>query len=297
MGALAVNVAGIDVTQEMLDRAFGIIADAKPKIWEGEPVPRGYRPSLANLGPHDGEGEPKPEQVLWALLQRQGGNGPLWRAFVRARQCEPTAEPVREPPRETPTQTLTAAGFPRVVAVRAGEEAPRCLDAWAGEYGGIGTPWAWVVSRDPTAGAEELARAALKARARVPRTKVLYADVYDICGRVDAAKRYDSGNKWETMLEYATCDLLALGNLGGERPTDHTLDTLARIVRKRHDYMLPTVITAAVGLREWLDPYMRIDQAKARGMGRCIVGALGGWERDEAAARKRLESNVVNLDK
>lgn len=297
MGALAVNVAGIDVTQEMLDRAIGIIADAKPTIWDGEPVSRGYRPSLGNLGPHDGEGEPKPEQVLYSMLQRQDSKGSLFRAFVKARQREPEAQPQRETPRETPTQTLTAAGFPRVVAVRAGGEAPHRLGAWAGEYRGIGTPWAWIVSRDPTAGAEELARAALKARARVPRTKILYADAYDVCGKVDAAKRYDSGNKWETMRGYAVCDLLALGNLGGERPTDHTLDTLARIVRKRHDYMLPTVITAAVGLREWLDPYMRIDQAKARGMGRCIVGALGGWETDEAAARKRLESNVVNLDK
>lgn len=289
----AVTVAGVDVTQERLEWAMRIMSKTDPRAWGGIAVPAGYRPDLASFGPPSGESEPTPEQQLYAAMTRQDVTGAIFRNMLKAGHREPTPEPSRGRPSESPAARLLSAGFPRVVAVRAcaGPKAPAKVAEWAQAHK-VGTPWLWLVSQDAEEGTRALAQAATLAKA--PRT--LYTEAPDLCAQVDAANQYGKGGKWDTMRTFEACGLLMVGNLGGERPTARALDTLAHVMRARHDAMLPTAIASAKGLREWLEPYMRIDQAAARELARSVVDALGGWETDEAAARKRLESHIVRLD-
>lgn len=290
----AVTVAGVDVTQERLEWALGIMSKTDPRAWGGIAVPAGYRPDLAAFGPPSGEGEPTPEQQLYAAMTRQDGTGAIFRNMLKAGHREPRAEPSRERPSGSPVARLLSAGFPRVVAVRAsaGAKAPAKVAEWAQGHKGAGTPWLWLVSQDAEEGTRALAQAATLAKA--PHT--MYTEAPDLCAQVDAANQYGEGGKWDTMRTFETCGLLMLGNLGGERPTARALDTLAHVLRARHDAMLPTAIASAKGLREWLEPYARADQAAARELARSVVDALCGWETDEAAARKRLETHIVRLD-
>lgn len=292
----AVTVAGVDVTQDRLEWLLGIMSKTDPRACSGIAVPAGYRPDLAAFGPPSGEGEPTPEQQLYAAMTRQDVTGAEFRNMLKLGHRDPLPEPSRDRPSESPAARLISAGFPRVVAVRAsaGAKAPAKVAEWAQGHKGAGTPWLWLVSQDAEEGTRALAQAALLAKP--PSTGTLYTEAPDLCAQVDAANQYGEGGKWDTMRTFETCGLLMLGNLGGERPTVRALNTLAHVLRARHDAMLPTAIASAKGLREWLEPYMRIDQAAARELARSVVDALGGWETDEAAARKRLESHIVRLD-
>lgn len=295
-----VEVGGARITKKMLERFFVL---GLPAYYQGDPLPDDYEPDLEKLGPHDGKGEPTPEQQAYALLSRSDLVGAICRACATSRPyVEPEPQAKSEEPR-SPTGFLISAGFPYVTAkdipFNKPDATPPKVAAWANTYSGTGHPWLWVIGSESQS-VEALAFAACGAwrtmeRGGTPRAQIRYASAYDLCGMVDSADQYGEDSRYNVLRQFTECGALFLGNLGEERANQHTFETFARLIAARHRNQLPTAMASATGLQEWLSRYQRIDARASKAMGMRIVDGLGGYESDREHARRNLSSHVVDL--
>lgn len=298
----SVRVGGIDVTQELLERAVALITQTS--YYEGEPLPEGYRPSLSALGPRVSGEAPTVEQLVYELLSRADMEGMVFRAAVTATPRQERDEPPQQPRegRTSPVATLIGAGFPRVVAAAAPggrDSAPQKARAWADSYSGEGSPWMWVKGEEPEC-VRVLASAALGVwqameDKRARRAPIRYVSAYDLCGMVDSADQYGEDSRYNVLRQFAECGALFISDLGEEHASPRTFETFARLLAARHRAQLPTVAASWRGLQEWLAPYQRLDQQGAKAMGMRIVDGLSGYERDRDRARANLNAHVVDL--
>ena len=298
----AVKVGGIDVTQEMLERFFSV---GYPTLHRGEPLPEGYTPDLGAFRPHDGNGEPTPEQQAYALLSRTDLLGVQCRACAMSQpytEPEPEDNPPEQPEYRSPVQTLLQAGFPRPIAVRGigglGERHKK-VDAWGAAYRGEDTPWLWIIAPNEDEGICVAAQAALvAARAmdedRAHKGEILFVDAYNLCGIIDSANQYGENNKTVTLMQYDAYQLLCI-SLRWESANQRTLGLFSRLIANRHARALPTVFVCSSGLSKWSERFRRFDPEATRTMVNKIVQALCGYETDKTRAAQALDPHVITL--
>ena len=256
-----VEVAGITVTQEALDRMFEALAE---RHWGG--LPGTYTPRLHMLKPITGP-VASYEQVLHDYMT--SGSMPAW--FRQRFMGEQARGQAARPPEDV----LVAAGFPPIVwAVRRpwDIETPGALRGWAEGTMVVTAPWLWVTCTDGFKRAQALAQVAIAAP-----EQATYARASELCEVMASAPLHGENGMLARMEPYKSCRILLLDGLGDERHGPQQLEVLAAILRARHERMLPTALGSAMDPDRWVRTHHGTSAQRADDMGASLTSGLRGY--------------------
>lgn len=292
----AVEVGGVKVTQEVLERFFAL---AYPKFY---PIPDGYAPSLEKFSPHDGEGEPTHEQRAYELLGRADMVGAACRACAKSKPyVEPMEQPRTSEQLRTRAQIVTQCHLPQIATK---ESKPNeAAAAWASRYLGAGTPWLWILGGTEIERIRALADIAVAVAhamdsGAVRPGKIAYYRTFDLCETVNSSKGFADGKertKWDYLNDGPlSCDLLLLDGFGRERMGAHELETISQVIGARWRNELPTVIASNAGLAQWVEAHDRAGHTGAHEVMAHILSAMGGYASDQPS-REALSASLIDL--
>lgn len=200
-------------------------------------------------------------------------------------------------------QVVADAGFPRIVTDEIGSlsrPVPEKVTAWGEEYGGVGTPWLWLTGGTGAGKTCTAAVAVAIAGRRVDEGEATggrfeFVSARDMTELVDGSGFYrgrdGKATKHEMRQKWLTCDLLVLDDLGLERHTATSWDTLSRVIDGRQAEKLPTIITCPYSGSVWFDFYKKVDAHERGRLAGRMGDAMSGWTHKRA----ELKRHTVDL--
>lgn len=261
--------------------------------------PEGYeaRPELyakSNL-----MGAAKPEETAFMFDHDPEGAPPEY----RRRFIDPAPAPmgIAEFARE--------AGFPAEVAnalPNLSRPIPEGALEWGRGFHGEGTPWLWLTGGT---GAGKTCAAAVAAHEAARHTAtgealgqggVAFVSARELTEIVDGCGNYSDRTgrptKREARQRWVAAGLLVLDDLGLERHTATSWDTLSRVLRERAEAMRPTVVTCPYSGKAWFAGYRgAADPHEAESLAGRIAYALRGWDASADIARNVIDLTGENM--
>jgi DNA replication protein DnaC len=212
-------------------------------------------------------------------------SGPIW--TVRCERCGfETGLPARNAdPSLRRRLRERQAGFPaRFAGVRFQEDptnasALRTVRAWVGEFKDRPLP-APAIHGQPGRGKSHLAVAVCTRLIRDHDAAVLFRSSARLLDELQDG--FDQPGEYGTLWHRAvTVDVLALDDLGAERPTEWRTDRLARLVDERWERELPVLVATNYPPAMWDEAFDARTASRLRGM--TFAVQLGGADRRQMA--------------
>ncbi len=259
-----VTVAGVDVTQDELERIF---ADLRSRHWFG--IPKWYKPSLGKFRPMPSDASTVTlEEVVYDYMTSD--SMPRW-----FKEAHMGASPHKVRRHAEPEKIMGDAGFPPILwAVRRpwDEPTPEFVKDWAARLGEPTAPWMWITCADGYRRAQALAHVAVAADGGAT-----YVRASDLCEKVGSAPLYGENNKSSRLQPYKEARLLLIDGLGNERHGAPELDTLWRLMKARHEQMLPTVMASESDPSGWARGHRGSGAQLTEAMTNFVMGGLKGY--------------------
>lgn len=203
-----------------------------------------------------------------------------------------------------PSEILVSARFPRVVVdiiPKLTNPVSEKVTSWGIEFNGIGTPWLWITGGTGAGKTCNAAIATILAAQKVDEAKgkainFVFVTARDMTEIVDGSGNYSGRDskltKHEVRRQWLNADLLIVDDLGLERHTSTSWDTISRVLDGRQSEKLPTVITCPYSGASWVKKYNREDPHETYRLASRIADALSGWTH----SKSNVKAHVIDLE-